>query len=78
MSYLRFDMTIPNSLSQLQSVLSLAKLNTSNLIWRRNKSLMKMLKSKGPVIDPCGIPAIMSYQELKEQSMLVLSLRLRR
>ena len=28
---------------------------------------MKMLKSKGPKIDPCGIPVIMSYQELKEQ-----------
>ena len=37
---------------------------------------MKMLKSKGPKIDPCGIPVIMSYQELKEQPILVLCLRL--
>ena len=35
-----------------------------------------MLKSKGPKIDLCGIPAIMAYQELKEQPILVLCLRL--
>ena len=57
-------------------MLSSAKLHISDLIWRRNKSLMKMLKSKGPKIDPCGIPAMMSYQELKEQPILVLCLRL--
>ena len=28
---------------------------------------MKMLESKGPKIDPCGISVIMTYQELKEQ-----------
>ena len=34
---------------------------------------MKMLKSKGPKTGPCGIPAMMTYQELvKEQSILVL------
>ena len=76
MSYLRFDMTAPNSLLQLQSVLPAAKLHISDLIWRRKKSLMKMLKSKGPKIDPSGIPVIMSYQELKEQPILVLCLQL--
>ena len=68
MSYLRFDMTVPNSLLQLQSVLSSAKLHISDLIWRRNKPLIKLLKIKGPKIDPCGIPAIMSYQELKKDN----------
>ena len=63
MSYLRFDMTVPNSLSQLQSVLSSAKLHISDLMWRRIKSLTKMLKIKGPKTDPCGIPVIMSHQE---------------
>ena len=29
-----------------------------------------MLKSKGPKINPCGIPVIMSYQELKEQPIV--------
>ena len=76
MSYLRFDMTVPNSLSQLYSVLSLAKSRISDLIWRRNKPSMNLLKSKGPKIDPCGIPAIMSYQELNEQPISVLCLRL--
>ena len=34
---------------------------------------MKMLKSRGPKTGPCGIPAMMTYQELvKEQSILVL------
>ena len=28
---------------------------------------MKMLESKGPKIDLCGISVIMTYQELKEQ-----------
>ena len=37
---------------------------------------MKMLKSKGPKVDPCGISAIMPYQELKEEPTLVLCLRL--
>ena len=37
---------------------------------------MKMLKSKGPKTDPCGIPVIMSYQELKQQPVLFLCLRL--
>ena len=37
---------------------------------------MKMLKSKSTKIDPYGIPVIMSYQELKEQPILVLCLRL--
>ena len=37
---------------------------------------MKMLKSKGPKIDLCGIPIIMSYKELKQQPTLVLCLRL--
>ena len=68
-------MTIPNSLSQLCSVLSSAKLYT-DLIRRRNKSLMKMLKSKSPKIDPCAIPVIMSYEELKGQPILVLCLLL--
>ena len=35
-----------------------------------------MLKSKGPKTDPCGIPVVISYQELKEQPILVLCLRL--
>ena len=48
-------MTVPNSLSQLYSVLSSAKLHISDLIWKRNKSLIKMLKSNGPKTDPCGI-----------------------
>ena len=69
-------MTVPNSLLQLWNVLSSAKLHISDLTWRRYKSLMTMLKSKGPKIDPCGIPVIMSYQELKEQPILVLCLRL--
>ena len=69
-------MTIPNSLSQLCSVLSSAKLYISDLIRRKNKSLMKMLKSKSPKIDPCAIPVIMSYEELKGQPILVLCLLL--
>ena len=28
---------------------------------------MKMLKIKGPKLDPCGITVIMSYQELKQR-----------
>ena len=75
MSHLRFDMTV-NSLSQLLSVLSSAKLHIFDLIWRRNKPLMKMLKSKGPKIGPCVIRVTISYQELKEQPILVLCLRL--
>ena len=37
---------------------------------------MKMLISRGLKIDPCSIPATMFYQELKEEPILVLCLRL--
>ena len=33
-----------------------------------------MLKSRGPKIDPCVIPVIMSHQELKEKPILVFCL----
>ena len=28
---------------------------------------MNMFKSRGPRIDTCGVPVIMSYQELKKE-----------
>ena len=31
-----------------------------------------MLKSRVPKIDPCDVPVIMSYQELKEEPILFL------
>ena len=37
---------------------------------------MKMLISRGLKIDPCSIPVTMFYQELKEEPILVLCLRL--
>ena len=33
---------------------------------------MKMLKIKGPKLDPCGITVIMSYQELKQRPIYSL------
>ena len=45
-------------------ILSSTRLSISKLDLMRNKSLMNMLKSKGPRTDPCGIPSLVLFAVL--------------
>ena len=42
----------------------------------KNKSFMKILKRRGPMIDPCGTPVLISQHELKDEPVFVLCFRL--
>ena len=48
-------------------MLSSAKLRTSDFAMDKNKSSMKILKRRGPRIDPCGTPILISHHELKDE-----------
>ena len=70
-SYLRFENTCFRFLLQLYSVLSSPKLQTSDFVTDKNKSFIKTLKRRGPRIDPCGMPVLISHRELKEEPIFV-------
>ena len=37
----------------------------------KNKSLINILNKRGPRIDPCGTPILISHQDLDDESVLV-------
>ena len=74
-SYFRFEKIGSNFWSKLHNVLSSAKLQTSDFITLRNKSLINILKRSDPSIEPCGTPMYVSNQELKDDPILILCLR---
>ena len=53
-------------------MLSSAKLQTSDFVTEKNESFMKVLKRRGPRIDLCGIPVLISHHELKDEPVIVL------
>ena len=57
---------VSNSFPQAYRVVSSAKLQISVSLMKRNKSLVKTLKTIGPSIDPYGIPRIISNHSLKD------------
>ena len=61
---------------QLYSVLSPVKLQTSDFVMEKNKSFMKISNRRGPRINLCGTPVLISHQELKDEPVLVLCFRL--
>ena len=50
---------------------SSAKLHTSDFFMEKNKSLINMLNKKGPRIDSCSAPVLISYQEFNDKANLV-------
>ena len=71
-SNLRLSNISPDIFLQELSVLSSAKLYTSDFETKESISLMNMLNIKGPRINPCGIPQVISHQSLKLESIFVL------
>ena len=63
--YLRFEKIVSNFLPKLYNVLSSAKLQISDFITLRKRSLINILKGSGPSIESCGTTMYMSNQELK-------------
>ena len=70
-SHLRLEYTFSRFLLQLYSVLS-AKLQTFDFVIKKNKSLTNILNSRGPRIEHCGTPVLISYHELNAEPILVL------
>ena len=56
-------------------MLSSAKIQTSDIVMEKNESFMKVLKRKGPMIDPCGTPVLISHDELKDEPIFILCFR---
>ena len=56
-------------------MLSSAKIQTSYIVMEKNESFMKILKRKGPMIDPCGTPVLISHHELKDEPIFILCFR---
>ena len=77
-SYTKFWNITERFLLQLYKVLSSAKLQTWDRFINRNKSFMKILKSRGPSMDPSGTLVITSYHALTDEPIFVLCLRLLR
>ena len=57
-------------------MLSSAKLHTSEFVMDKNKLFIKILKRRGPRIDPCDTPGLISHHELKDEPNFVLCFRL--
>ena len=53
-------------------MLSSAKLHTSDFLMEKNKLLINILNRRGPRIDSCGTPALISHHELNDEPILVL------
>ena len=78
-SHLRLQNTFPRFLLRLYSVLSSTKLQTFDFVIESNKSLINILQIRGPRIEPCGTPVLMSYllyYEVIAESILILCLHL--
>ena len=71
-SNLRLSNISPDIFLQELSVFSSAKLYTSDFETKKSISLMNMLNNKGPGINPCGIPQVISHQSLKLEPIFVL------
>ena len=54
-------------------VLSSAKLHILDSSKKKTRSLIKMLKSSGPEMEPCGIYDVTSRQSLKVEPIFTLS-----
>ena len=52
-------------------MLSSAELHISDFFMEKNKSLINILNKRGPRIDPCGTPILISHQDLDDESVLV-------
>ena len=75
-SCLRLENKCSRYLWQLYSALSSEKLQTSDFVMEENKSFMKILKRRGPRIDSCGTPVLISHHELKGEPIFLLCFRL--
>ena len=60
---------------QEQRLLPSAKLQISHFAEKKNKSLIKILKSKGPSIEPCGITFNVFVQSPNIEPILILCVR---
>ena len=67
--------TCRRDLACAESELSSAKLQTEASCKNRKKSLMKILKIKGPKIDPWGTPVRSKSQELNSFNHSMVSIR---
>ena len=52
--------------------------NFADFAEKYNKSLIEILKSKRPSIEPCGIPFTIFVQSLNSEPILMLSVRFAR
>ena len=59
-----------------QRLLSSAKLQISDFAEKKNKSLIKILKSKGLSIELCGIPFKIFVQPLNVETIWILCVRI--
>ena len=59
-SCFRFSNTVFKFAPQEYKVLSSAKLQISDFSMTKNKSFINMLNNKGPSMEPCGIPCLIS------------------
>ena len=57
---------------QEERLLLPAKLQISHFAEKKNKSLIKILKSKSPSIEPCEIPFKIFVQSLNVEPVLIL------
>ena len=70
----RLERTFSTFSPHVYNVLSLTKLHNSVLKMKNVKSFIKVLKSSGPNIDPCGIPKVISDHSLKVDPICTLCL----
>ena len=56
----------------IKYVLSSEKLQTFDLKLMSNRSFKKMLKRRGPSMEPCGTPIIVCIYELTTDSSFIL------
>ena len=57
---------------QLNNLLSNAKLQTSDFVTENNKSLINILTRRGPRINSCGTPVLISYHELNAEPIFTV------
>ena len=67
MKELRSENTCSRFLLQLYNMPSSAKLQICDFLMDKNKLFMKILKRRGPRIDPCGTPLLILHHELKDE-----------
>ena len=74
-SCLRLENMLSKFIPHEQRLLSSAKLQISDFAEKKNKSLIKILKSKGLSIELCGIPFKIFVQPLNVETIWILCVR---